>query len=256
MKKIHSIPPILAALLIQGVIYLFVSMTLPLISAKLGYEIPLFWVMIAQGLGAGAATFLLGFTYWWIIIQLISPPLLVFALALQIPLWVFPVLIIFLMMIFWNVAINRVPLYLTNRVTTEKIASLLPKKAGLKVVDLGSGLGGTIRRLALGRPEQLFFGYETAPIPFLLSVVLKAIGGNSNVTFFMKSFWTMDLGQYDVVYCFLSPVPMKDLYNKAAAEMKPGSLFISNSFAVPGRKPDRIVTVKDGRKTKLMVWKL
>jgi hypothetical protein len=46
-----------------------------------------------------------------------------------------------------------------------------------------------------------------------------------------------------VVYAFLSPAPMPRLWEKICAEMKPGSLFISNSFPVPGQAPDRVIEV-------------
>ena len=69
--------------------------------------------------------------------------------------------------------------------------------------------------------------------------------------FFLEGFGA---GDFDVVYCFLSPAPMARLFAKAAAEMKPGSLFVSNSFAVPGQSPGRIVEVDDRRRTKLLIW--
>jgi hypothetical protein len=41
---------------------------------------------------------------------------------------------------------------------------------------------------------------------------------------------------HNVVYAFLSPAPMAALWEKVRQEMPPGSLFISNSFAVPGSR--------------------
>ncbi|HAD86437.1 MAG TPA: methyltransferase type 12, partial [Rhodospirillaceae bacterium] len=61
---------------------------------------------------------------------------------------------------------------------------------------------------------------------------------------------------FDMVYCFLSPVPMERLYAKAKDEMQPGCLFVSNSFAVPGVEPDEVVTVDDRRRTRLLVYRL
>ena len=49
---------------------------------------------------------------------------------------------------------------------------------------------------------------------------------------------------------------MARLYAKAREEMKPGSLFISNSFAVPDVDPDEIVEVDDSRRTRLLVFRL
>lgn len=256
MNRILSLPPIVIALAIQFLVYFSLVAFQPIIQENLGYPLPLFWLMSVQGVVSAAVTFLVRLSYWWIALQLVTPPLLVLGLALNIPLWIFPVLLIVLVLVFWNVAINRVPLYLTNKLTVDRLHDLLPKRDGLKVVDLGSGLSGTIRRLALRRPQQNFEGFETAPIPFCLSWFLNKVAGCSNIILHFRSFWAIDLSEYDVVYCFLSPVPMSDLYEKARLEMKPGSLFISNSFTVPDHRPSRTVTVKDGRKTKLMIWKI
>ena len=57
-------------------------------------------------------------------------------------------------------------------------------------------------------------------------------------------------------YAFLSPAPMARLSEKLKAEMKPGSCFISNSFAVPGGEPDEIVIVDDSRQTQLLIWRM
>ena len=59
----------------------------------------------------------------------------------------------------------------------------------------------------------------------------------------------------DVVYAFLSPAPMPRLWEKVQREMRPGTLFISNRFIVPGVKPhQRIATGEPG--VNLYVWRL
>jgi hypothetical protein len=63
------------------------------------------------------------------------------------------------------------------------------------------------------------------------------------------------LSRYDVAYAFLSPQPMPRLYEKVVAEMKPDTLFISNSFVVPDNPADEIAEVDDARETKLHLWR-
>ncbi|MFT6558839.1 class I SAM-dependent methyltransferase [Sneathiella sp.] len=256
LKKIHSLPPVLAAAFIQLVVFGTLSVLLPQLQVHLTFSVPLFWQLVLQGGFAAAISFALGQSYWWVIIQFFGPPLLIIGLIVNVPIWVYPVVLVLLLATFWNVAVNRVPLYLTNDLTAQKIETLLPKRDGLQVIDLGSGLGGTMRQIGKNQPGHFFFGAESAPAPFIVSVILNKVSGAKNVRFLFGSFWKLDLEQFDVVYCFLSPVPMSALFEKAKSEMKPGSLFISNSFQVPGHKPDRTVTVKDGRKTKLLIWKI
>jgi hypothetical protein len=47
---------------------------------------------------------------------------------------------------------------------------------------------------------------------------------------------------------------MPDLWRKARREMRPGTLFISSSFEVPGEAAGQVITVADARSTRLHVW--
>ena len=68
--------------------------------------------------------------------------------------------------------------------------------------------------------------------------------------------WRADLAGYDVVYAFLSPAPMPALGEKAKREMRPGSLLVSNSFAVPEVSPERVIELDDARQTLLYCYRL
>ncbi|MBE7636900.1 class I SAM-dependent methyltransferase [Sneathiella sp. P13V-1] len=249
---IFKFPPIVTALVVQALVFVVLYSLKE--HASMFANLSLFELSLLQGALAAVSTKRTSLSYWWVGIQFAAPPLLLLGLAFSIPLWVFPVVLILLLLVFWNVAINRVPLYLTNNSTTEKLLSLMPKEEGALFADLGSGLAGTLIRLAKARPDGQFHGYETAPVPFLMSYIRAKLSGARNVHLHFVSLWNADLSHFDVVYCFLSPVPMPDLYEKAKGEMKKGSRFISNSFVVPNKKPSRTVSVSDGRKTKLYIW--
>ena len=70
-----------------------------------------------------------------------------------------------------------------------------------------------------------------------------------------RSLWREPLGDYDVVYCFLSPAPMAELWAKARREMRPGSLLVSNSFPIEGVTPDAVIEVPDRRRTRLYLYR-
>jgi hypothetical protein len=69
-------------------------------------------------------------------------------------------------------------------------------------------------------------------------------------------FWHHPLGPYDMVYAFLSPLPMPRLWEKAKAEMRPGSLLVSNSFPVPDVEPQRVIEIADRRGTRLYCYSM
>ncbi len=58
------------------------------------------------------------------------------------------------------------------------------------------------------------------------------------------------------MYAFLSPVPMPAVWAKAIAEMRPGSLLVSNSFEVPGHEADAVIEVGDRRGTRLFLYRM
>ena len=223
---------------------------------KLGWPAHPATLCIIWGAVAAAATLPMGLARWWLPVQAVAPVLMWIALDLQPPAWIFPVVFVALLAVYWNAIGEGVPLYLTNARTWEAVERLLPKRSDLMIADLGSGLGGTLWYLSEARTDCRFKGFETAPLVYLMSRIRQLAEPRPNLTIRFLSLWRADLGQFDVVYCFLSPAPMERLYAKAKREMKPGSLFISNSFAVPDVNPNEVVEVDDRRQTKLLVYRM
>lgn len=210
-------------------------------------------LLAVSGMLAAAIGLPLGLRRGWILLQALLPTAFDQAMRLDLPAWIYLVLFVLLLLVFRNSAIGRIPLYLTNRRTHAALARLLPDRP-LSFVDLGCGLGGVVMQLGRLRPDGRFLGIESAPLPFVASWLRHRLFGTVNTMVDYGDFWHRSLAPFDVVYCFLSPVPMGALYRKARAEMRPGSLLISNSFAVPDVPPDRVVEVDDGRRTQLNVW--
>ena len=144
--------------------------------------------------------------------------------------------------------------YLSNQTTWRALSDLLPAQDSFRFVDLGSGLAGTLSYLAQQHPEGEFVGVESAPLPILLARL--RCGQQHNITLLRQDMWSLNLAPFDVVYCFLSPEPMPKIYVKARKEMRPGSLLISNSFAVQGCEPDQVLELDDRRRTRLYLWRM
>lgn len=107
--------------------------------------------------------------------------------------------------------------------------------------DLGAGLGSTLIPLADRWPERQFTGVENAPLTWLTGRILSV--GRPNLDWRWGSLWQTQLHDQDMVYTFLSPTPMPELWEKLRQEMKPGSLLVSNSFPVPGQNPERVIEI-------------
>jgi SAM-dependent methyltransferase len=156
-----------------------------------------------------------------------------------------------LLLVFWRTDKSRVPLYLTNRDTATALLKTLPALPS-RIIDLGCGDGGLLRRLALARPDCTFVGIEHAPLTWLVAQL--RVLGLSNASVRRGDFWREPLGDYALAYAFLSPAPMLRLWAKACAEMRSDARLVSNSFAVPDVTPKAVVAVGDRRATRLYVY--
>ncbi len=144
---------------------------------------------------------------------------------------------VLLLLVYRGALTGQVPLYLSNKQTVQALADLMAARGDTRFLDLGAGVGSTTVPLADALPDSHFTGYENAPLTWLVGLLLSV--GRPNIRWRWDDLWQAHLGNYDVVYAFLSPAPMPQLWEKVQAEMKPGSLFISNSFPVPGATPDQ-----------------
>ncbi len=204
---------------------------------------PLPWPHTA--LAIGAAAFLLASltrqTWWWRLIHTLFAPLAWAVSTLHIaPTW-FLAAFLLLLLVYRGALAGQIPLYLSNKASVAALAELLPDTPGLRFIDLGAGLASVIAPLSRKRPHVNFSGIENAPASWLIGKLRCAARGNC--LWRWGDLWQTDLGGYDIVYAFLSPAPMPALWEKVQREMRPGSLFVSNSFAVPGITPSEVVRV-------------
>ena len=192
----------------------------------------------------------------WLVLTAIATPALVLVPVYRPPTWVFPLIALVLAGFYINGVREKVPLYLSNSMTEQTLADLFRKMGGGTFIDLGCGLGGVVDRIAREVTDAHVTGVETAPLSYLAAWLRITGLGRRNAEIRYQSIWNADVSDADIVYAFLSPAPMARLYEKLSTEMKPGALFISNSFAVPDREPDSVIQVDDTRQTRLLVWRM
>lgn len=238
--------PALLALLIQPCALALVI--LPWALAAAGRTVFDWYILAtAQGIVAMAIAVVLRMDAWWRLILLIFPVSLLLMLQLALPSWVYLTGFVLTLGLFWTTFRTQVPFYPSHPAVWKRVAAYLPTATSPGLVDVGSGLGGLVMYLARVRPHGCFVGVELAPLPWLFSYCRARLGGVHNAEFILKSYAALDFARFDVVFAYLSPVAMADLWRQAKAQMRPGSVLLSYAFIVPGEQPDEILYVENNR---------
>lgn len=216
------------------------------------------WGVVAAALLQGAVAALLsrlaGLAPWWLAIQALFPIALVVTLSFQLPPSLFLAGFLVLLAVFWSTFRTQVPLYPSRRATWQAVTRHLPVERGFRFVDIGSGLGGLLLHASAVRKSGEFVGVELAPLPWLISK-LRGMARRSNARFIRADYAYLDLAAFDVVFAYLSPAAMPDLWKKAQAEMRPGSLLLSYEFVIPGVRPQLVEVPEPGGPT-LYGWRM
>lgn len=256
-REPEPLPPLRAALIAQLLGSLIAIGLIALIFQRMlkSGDIPFAYLLgfaAFQGFCAAFVSHKLEAPRWWLAIHLGFVPLVVLASRLAIaPAWYLAGFVL-LLLVFWRTDKSRVPLYLSNAATARAVAALLPATP-CHVIDLGCGDGRLLKALARARPDCEFVGFEHAPLTWAWARLNTL--GLPNCRVRHGDFWRQNLGLYDVAYAFLSPAPMARLWAKAGADMRPGSLLLSNSFDIPGVEAEQVIEVADRRHTRLLCYR-
>jgi len=153
------------------------------------------------------------------------------------------IMLIFVMMMLATVFINlflvKVPYVPTSRKALNEILKHVKVNPQSKVHDLGCGDG----RFLFAMESQFkteCFGYELAPIPFLLSKLTQYFR-RSKVNFYMKNFLKVNLSNADLIFCYLSPDLLTKLGDKLQKECKQGTQIITNTFKISNLEPVKVL---------------
>jgi len=211
----------------------------------------LLWILLLS-LCAGVVAAVLGLAWWWIVLNLAFAPAVALGVATSLPPHWSAAALIALVLVYGGTQRNRVPLYLSNAAAVRALRDLVPTDRPLSFLDIGAGTGTVLAAIASSHANVAVQGVERAPIPFLLAFV-RALSGRPRYRVRWGNFWSTDLSGHDVVYAYLSPVPMSALWEKARREMRPGSLLVSFRFIIPGVAPARTI---DAGVHRLYVWRL
>lgn len=176
---------------------------------------------------------------WWRWIHAMFPVAVVTMQQFALPASVYFCGLVITLLLFWSVHNTRVPFYPSFPATWRAMLKILDQHAAktdvdraLKVLDIGSGLGDVPMFLSRQRQQDQVDGIEIAPLPWLVSVI-RAKFSATRARFTLGDYRYSDFSQLDVVFAYLSPAVMTDVWHKVRQEMQPGSLFVSSEFQVP-----------------------
>ena len=149
----------------------------------------------------------------------------------------------------------------TSSVVRETMLAALPAEIDGPIYELGAGWGGLAVALAGRYPASPVRGFEVSILPWAYSRarlwVPRLLGrGRPNLSFQLKNFHRADLSQAALVVCFLTPPIMEKLKPKLEAELRPGALVVSNTFAFRGWRPIHTRTVPDVHATNVYLYRV
>jgi SAM-dependent methyltransferase len=102
------------------------------------------------------------------------------------------------------------------------------------VVELGCGRGQIIRKIASCNVKKAV-GYELSVPTYIFAKVLTLFDG-SRAKIEFGNFWNKDLGDFNVIVCFLMEDTMRKFEKDVWPDLKNGTRVLANVFGMPNVK--------------------
>jgi hypothetical protein len=125
---------------------------------------------------------------------------------------------------------------------------------GGSIVDLGSGWGTLCFAVARAFPDREVCGYENSLVPYIYCLLINALVGRRNLRFVRRNFHAVPLHEAGLVLCYLYSGAMVRLKSKFEKELRAGTVVVSNTFAVPLWKSQRVVELRDMYRSKIYLY--
>jgi len=160
--------------------------------------------------------------------------------------------IIYLIYIFWSFR-QVVPYVPTPYRIIDRMIEAASLKPGEKVVDLGSGSGRIVLRVAKKHQGEVW-GLEKSKLLLKVSRFRSPYNRKkAKVIFQSADIFDYDLNQFVVVFCFLTSLGLKNLA-KSFSTLKPGARIISYMFPLPNQKNFTEQIISWDKKGKIFIY--
>ncbi|MEK7635724.1 MAG: methyltransferase domain-containing protein [Patescibacteria group bacterium] len=151
------------------------------------------------------------------------------------------------------VSVIGAPIALTDKLVIDKIIKIADVKDGETFYELGTGTGRIITAFAKNKNIKIV-GFELSPIFYLITLLNLKLRGVKNYELHYKNFFTADLKEANIVFCFLIPKTMEKLKDKFSKELKSGSKIISYAFEIEGWMP--YAKIEENKKLPIYFYKI
>ena len=165
--------------------------------------------------------------------------------AAVVPAWLWPVLVLVVLLVYPIKAWRDAPLFPTPPGALRALPTLLSLAPGAAVLDAGCGLGHGLQALHAAYPQARLTGIES-------SWPLRAWCGLWCSWAHVRhgDIWRESWQPYALVYLFQRPESMPRAVAKARSDMQAGSWLVSLEFEARALHPDGELQLADGR----VVW--
>lgn len=202
---------------------------------------------VAQGIFAAMAAHLLGCERWWLVLHLMFMPAVAAASTAAVPPWLYGAGLVMCLALNIGALSDRVPYFPSGRRTWARVLRHVPRDRIVRVADIGCGFGGMCFAVSAARPLARVTGVEISPVLWIVCAVRRLLTRAAPV-FVLSDYRRVDLAGFDVVFAYLSPAAMPDLWRKALDEMAPGSVLLSFEFCIPDVAHRSVVPAGRGRR--------
>jgi len=109
-----------------------------------------------------------------------------------------------------------------------------------KIYELGSGRAGFLKAARTKFSNVNLIGIENSFWPYFISCIQSACQG-LRIEFKKKNLFKIDVGEADLIYCYLNQKMMNKLAKKFRAECRAGATIVSYKFSLPNWTAEKIL---------------
>jgi len=136
------------------------------------------------------------------------------------------------------------PFISTDKKTIKRILREIQIKERAIVYELGCGRARFLRIVEKTRTAAELIGVENLFSLYLFSKIKFKLQG-SKIKLLKQDFFTVNLKNADLIYCYLNNTTMESLGEKFSLECRAGTQIISRSFPIPQFKPSKVIEIKN-----------